>query len=174
VLHVLILTFAPRAIRVRLCALVIVVAYVAAGVAKLRLGGIDWLDGDVLRHHVAHDNVRKALLGDWHSPLGEAAVGHAWLFPPMAIATLVVELGAPVALLGGRWRTAWVASAWVFHAGVLALMAVLFPYQLALVGFAPLLLLSTSAPASPGVATQPSGTQMVQSGSASATGPAPP
>lgn len=131
---------------VRVAALVTVIAYVLAGVAKLRIGGIGWAGGDVLRNLVAHDNLRKAVLGDVHSPLGAAAVRYAWLFPPMAVATLVVELAAPLALLGGRIRTAWVAGAWVFHVGVLALMAILFPYQLAVVAFAPLFALERTVP----------------------------
>jgi hypothetical protein len=53
------------------------------------------------------------------------------------VLTVTVELGAWVALLGGRWRTAWVVAAWLFHVGVLALMAILFAYQLSGVAFAP-------------------------------------
>jgi hypothetical protein len=124
---------------VRLAAVVVVVAYVLAGVAKLRVGGVEWLVGDALRHHVAHDNLRKALVGDVWSPLGGWAVGQGWWFPPMAAATVAVELGAPLALLGGRWRTVWVAAAWGFHVGVLALMAIVFPYQLLGIAFAPFL-----------------------------------
>ncbi|MFP3902393.1 MAG: HTTM domain-containing protein [Acidimicrobiia bacterium] len=122
---------------VRLAAVVVVLAYVIAGIAKLRAGGLDWMSGDTLRHLVAHDNLRKALLGDSWSPLGAGAVAHAWLFPPLAVLTLAIEVGAPAALLGRRWRTVWVAAAWAFHVGVLALMAILFPYQLAGVAFAP-------------------------------------
>ncbi len=122
---------------VRLAAVVVVLAYVLAGIAKLRIGGLDWLDGDTLRHLVANDNLRKALLGDSYSPIGTHLVGQAWLFPPLAVVTLLVELGAVVALWGGRWRTAWVAAAWLFHVGVLALMAIVFPYQLAGIAFAP-------------------------------------
>jgi hypothetical protein len=154
VLHVAVLAIAPSADALRLgrapappsedghygwapklMAVVVVLAYVAAGVAKLRVSGAGWLDGDVLRNLVAHDNLRKSLLGDSYSPLGTAAVAHSWLFAPMAVFTLAVELGAPVALLGGRWRNAWVTAALVFHAGVLALMAVVFPYQLLGVAF---------------------------------------
>jgi hypothetical protein len=122
---------------VRLAAVAVVLAYVLAGIAKLRIGGLDWLDGDTLRHLVANDNLRKALLGDSYSPIGTHMVGQAWLFPPLAVVTVVVELGAVLALRGGRWRTAWVAAAWLFHVGVLALMAIVFPYQLAGVAFAP-------------------------------------
>ncbi len=122
---------------VRLAAVVVVLAYVIAGVAKLRIGGLDWLDGEALRNWVAHDNLRKAVLGDGYSPIGRYLVGHAWLFPPFAVLTVTVELGAWGALLGGRWRTAWVVAAWLFHVGVLALMAILFAYQLSGVAFAP-------------------------------------
>src|SRR5690606_24095402 len=62
-----------------------------------------------------------------------------WLWPPLAAGSLAVELGAPLALLHRRVAHAWVAAAWCFHAGVLALMAIAFPYQLAVVAFAPLL-----------------------------------
>ena len=92
---------------VQLMALVTIITYVLAGMAKLRNGGMDWLVGDVLRNQVAFDNLRKELLGAWHSPFGGWAVRYAWIFPPMAVATVVVELGAPVAFLGGRWRTIW-------------------------------------------------------------------
>lgn len=52
----------------RLMTLVVVIAYVIAGLAKLRNGGLDWLTGDILRNQVAHDNLLKILLGDFHSP----------------------------------------------------------------------------------------------------------
>lgn len=122
---------------VRLCAVVVVVAYVVAGLAKLRGEGFGWASGDALRNLVAYDNLRKELLGDTYSPLGSWLVGYGWVFGPLAVATLAVELGAVVALLGGRWRTAWVVAAWLFHLGVLLLMAIVFPYQLSGVAFAP-------------------------------------
>jgi hypothetical protein len=141
----------------RLAAVVVVLTYVIAGIAKLRIGGMHWLDGDTLRHVVAYDNLRKDLLGDVYSPVGTRLVAHPWLFPPLAVGSLAVELGAPVALLGvpadaeaargrpsaaarrllQRCRTAWVVAAWLFHAGVLALMAIAFPYPLFGVAFAP-------------------------------------
>lgn len=121
---------------VRVMCLVVVVAYVLAGVAKLRHGGEEWLTGDVLRNHVAFDNLRKVLLGDSHSALGAWAVRYGWIFPPMALATVVVELGAPVALVGRRWRTGWVLTAWCFHVGVAALMWISFPYQLTGIAYA--------------------------------------
>ena len=123
----------------RLMTLIVVVAYVIAGLAKLRNGGFDWLTGDVLRNQVAHDNLRKILLGDVHSPVGAWLVQFGWLFPPMALVSVIVELGAPIVLFGRRLRYGWVIAAWSFHLGVLALMAILFPYQLLGIAFASML-----------------------------------
>ncbi len=159
VLHVIILAFSPADAAyavgrtppqddtpshdygwaLRVMTLVVVVAYVIAGLAKLRNGGMDWLAGDILRNQVAHDNLLKIQLGDVHSPIGAWLVQFAWIFPPLAVASVLVELSAPVVLLSGRWRTTWVAAAWAFHVGVLATMAILFPYQLAGVAFASML-----------------------------------
>lgn len=122
---------------VRLAALVVVLTYLITGLAKLRIAGGGWIDGETLRHLVAYDNVRKGVLGDQFSPLGTALVGRAWVFGPLAALALAVELGSWTALLGGRWRTAWVAAAWSFHVGVLALMAIVFAYPLSGVAFAP-------------------------------------
>ena len=113
-------------------------AYVLAGVAKLRISGLQWASGDILRNQIAHDNLRKALLGDWYSPIGGWAIRYAWLFRPFAVLTLVFELAAPFALLGGRVGRAWALSVWSFHVGVLALMWIAFPYQLSFVAYAPL------------------------------------
>lgn len=124
---------------IQLMILATVLTYVLAGFAKLRHGGFDWLGGDILRNQVAYDNLRKELLGSPHSPLGGWLVGFAWLFPPAAVATTVVELGAIVALFGSiRWRATWAAAAWVFHVGVVATMAISFPYPLSFVAYAPL------------------------------------
>lgn len=147
VLHVIVLAVSPadRVLAVRprseaavdgyawplqLMSLITVVTYVLAGWAKLRVSGLDWVTGDVLRNLVAHDNLRKILLGDPHSPLGGWLVGYGWVFPPMAVVSTIVEIGAPIALLSRRLRNLWVGAAWLFHVGVLALMAILFPYQL--------------------------------------------
>jgi hypothetical protein len=120
----------------RLSMAIVVAVYVVAGIAKLRYGGIDWLTGDVLRSHVAADNLRKVLLDDPHSALGGWLAGTAWIWPPIGALTILVELGAPLAFIPGRIRYAWVATAWVFHVGILVLMWISFPYQLTGVAYA--------------------------------------
>jgi hypothetical protein len=124
---------------IRLMCTLTVVTYVLAGVAKLRTEGLDWAFSDTLQVMVANDNLRKIELGDAYSVLGAALVPYDALFPPLATISLLTELGAPLALLGRRPAYVWVASAWAFHVGVLALMYILFHYQLFLFAYAPFL-----------------------------------
>ena len=73
------------------------------------------------------------------SPVASLVLEHAWLMHGLAIATLVIELGAPLALLDRRVALAWSIGAWGFHLGVVVLMAIVFPYPLAGLAYAPLL-----------------------------------
>ncbi len=125
-LHLLVLAAAPSGRGdsatagwpLKVMSAVTVATYFVAGVAKLRFGGgLDWLEGDGLLRLVAHDNLRKRLLGDAWSPISPVAVGHPMIFQIGAWLTLVVELGAPLALLGRRWAYTWVGLAWCFHLG---------------------------------------------------------
>ncbi|MDQ2649213.1 MAG: HTTM domain-containing protein [Actinomycetota bacterium] len=131
---------------VRLAAILTAVTYVAAGLAKARLGGWGWLDGETLRGLVAHDNLRKELIGAPSTPLAGPVVRQAWMFTPLALATFAVELGAPLALLGVRAARGWTLAAWVFHVGIVALMTVSFLYPLTLLAFVPTLAASEALP----------------------------
>ena len=122
---------------VRLMGAVTAMTYLVAGIAKLRIGGAAWITGEALVNHVATDNLSKIRLGDVHSPIGGWLVARAWVFPPLAWASMVIELSAPVAVAFRRTRMWWVAGAWLFHVGILALMAIVFPYQLLGLAFAP-------------------------------------
>ena len=130
-----------------LAAIVTTVTYALAGVAKLRIGGTAWLDGDSLRNHVAYSATRLRVLGGTPSPLAEPMMEIGWLFTPLAVATLLIELGAPLVLVVSRLRVPWVALAWCMHAAIAATMFVVFPYPLALIAFAPLFRLERLLPA---------------------------
>jgi hypothetical protein len=116
--------------------LVTALAYTLAGVAKLRVSGLSWITGDALRNHIAHDNLRKLLLGDGYSVLGAWTVAHAWVFKPFAAITIVFEILAPLALLSRRLAAPILGGLWLFHIGVLALMWILFPYPISGIAFA--------------------------------------
>lgn len=122
----------------RVLSLVTVSAYVVSGLAKLIHAGPGWLGGEEIRAHIAYDAIRKLELGSQHSPLGVALVKMPWVFTPLSLLTLSFELGAPIALLGGRFALAWGLVCYGFHAGVLALMMIVFPYPLSGVAFASL------------------------------------
>ncbi len=123
---------------IRLLAALTCATYLLAGIAKLRLAGVDWLAGAQLGHQIAIDNLRKALLGGATAPLAAPLVAHPVALGILSIATLGIELGAPLALLGGRVARGWAAAAWLFHAGVILAMNVWFPYPLSGVAFLPL------------------------------------
>ena len=123
---------------VRLMAIAMVLTYLLAGIAKLRNAGWDWVSGDVLRMHIAYDGLRKTAIGSFSSPLVPMLVPQAWLFGPLAWLSMIAELGAPLALFGARIARAWSLLAWSFHVGVLALMAILFPYPVFGIAFLPL------------------------------------
>jgi hypothetical protein len=153
VLHVLLLAFAPAGRKPppragsaagelevavsdrhgwvpRAMCLVTVASYAVAGVAKLEHTGWSWAAGGALREQVAYDALRKIELGSTYSPLGPWLLPQGWLFAPLSAFSLATELLAPLALLGTRAAAIWCACAWSFHAGVLALMAIAFPYPL--------------------------------------------
>jgi hypothetical protein len=130
----------------RAAAIVTAATYALAGVAKLRIGGTAWLDGDSLRNHVAYSATRLRVLGGTPSPLAEPMMEIGWLFTPLAVATLLIELAAPVVLVVSRLRVPWVALAWSMHAAIAATMFVVFPYPLALIAFAPLFRLERLLP----------------------------
>jgi hypothetical protein len=129
----------------RAAAIVTVITYVLAGVAKARIAGWDWMGGEQLRNQIAFDNLRRAVYGArpsvWATPLLE----HPIVFNILAVMTMVVELGAPLALLHRRVAAGWALSAWGFHVGVLFLMHISFPYPLSGLAYAPLFRLERPA-----------------------------
>lgn len=122
---------------IRLMCTITVFAYVIAGITKMRSSGASWFTSDLLQNYVAYDAIRKAELGSVHSSLGSyLSENHPGIFKPAAAFSLVMELGAPVALVNRKLAAYWVTTAVLFHAGVLAVMAILFPYPLFVIGFA--------------------------------------
>ncbi len=119
---------------IKLLVALTVATYMLAGIAKLRIAGFAWLDGELLRNQIAIDNLRKLLLGDSTATLGTTLLHHPTIMTAFSVLTIVLELGSPVALIGGRIARLWALGAWGFHVGVILLMNIWFPY--AVLGFA--------------------------------------
>ncbi|CAN5874837.1 hypothetical protein BH11MYX2_BH11MYX2_35970 [soil metagenome] len=117
---------------------VTVVTYVLAGIAKLRIAGVAWLDGEQLRNQIAVDNLRKALFGDAIAPLATPFLDHPSGFTAFSVMTIILECGAFVALISQRIGRVWAILAWGFHVGVVALMNIWFPYPLLGLAYLPL------------------------------------
>lgn len=123
---------------VRLMCWVAVCAYFVAGVAKVKNAGWVFIEGESLRNYVALDNVRKLELGSpYYSPLAVLLLGHTGVFGVLAAGSLLLELGAPLAMLRPAIGKVWSVMMWSFHLGVLALMAIGFFYPLTFIAYTP-------------------------------------
>lgn len=123
---------------VRLLALATVATYVLAGLAKVRLGGSEWLDGEILQHHLARNVLRLDLLGASGSPFADELAARPGLLAVVSPMVVIIEVGSPLLLLGRAVRNVWVALLWGMHAGTALFLWITFPYQLFLFAFLPL------------------------------------
>jgi hypothetical protein len=115
----------------RALSLVTVLTYLLAGLAKVSTGpAFAWASGDNLLQQIAYTAlVHRVYDPGRTAPLAEAVFHAPWAMSVPAVLTLVLEIGAPVALIGGRVRTAWIVGILGMHAGIAALMDITFPYQ---------------------------------------------
>lgn len=116
----------------RLMCGVTVSTYFLAGMAKV-MGplGWEWAGGDAMVAQILVDALRKELLGSGAPDLVFSLHDQTWLFAAVGAGTLVLELGAPLAMLHARAGQAWAVSAFGMHWGVWAIMDIYFRYQMA-------------------------------------------
>src|SRR5262245_230787 len=109
---------------IRLMAIVGVLTYFLCGIAKVAGPlGWSWPLGEPLRGQFAVDGLRKELLGPGLAPpLLFQLYDHLWVFTVLGMVTMVVELGAPLALFHGRLGRIWALTAWLMHWGIFFLM----------------------------------------------------
>jgi len=118
---------------VSMIALAVVATYVLAGVAKIRFGGWDWVDGATLTRALVRRN----------TPLSEPLLDHTWVLHAAQYAIIVMELlVAPLLLV--RWRdrrVTWGLTAGFlgFHLLTFSLITIIFlPHCVALLALLPL------------------------------------
>ena len=120
----------------------VTLTYLLAGLAKLTgPDGMRWASGASMRSQVAVDSLRKEMLGEGSNPLLRVLGPHTGLFAVMAAGSLVLELGAPLALADRRLGWLFAAGAFSMHWGIKAIMRITFPYNLSGVLYLPLLLM---------------------------------
>ncbi|MCG8457191.1 MAG: hypothetical protein MI919_13020 [Holophagales bacterium] len=116
---------------IQLICLTTVSIYFLAGVAKVASQlGWAWAGGGSLRDQIAVDAIRKDVFGGYAPPLAFTLYDFVWLFTILGIGSLIIELGAPLALAARRWAYAWVLMTWSLHWGIFFIMDIKFRYQL--------------------------------------------
>jgi hypothetical protein len=115
----------------RLLCVVTAAVYVLAGWSKLDFAGLAWGSGDNLLAQVAY----AALLRSVYDPdAGEPTAlpilrAHGWLLSAGSVLTLIVEIGAPLALFHRYLGWSWALATLAMHQGIALLMGISFPYQ---------------------------------------------
>jgi hypothetical protein len=97
-------------------------AYVmfAGGVAKLRYGGLDWLNGESLGYFLKEMPVIKGEIGQLLSGFLHK---NPFMIRVLSVWTIGLELSAPLVLFFMRFRWPFVLNAWAFHIGIYLLMS---------------------------------------------------
>lgn len=139
----------------RLALALLMAVYLAAGIAKLRHGGLDWCDGGSLQFYLGGGSPAgqqyffpdpAALPGttwrdgiglDQHayfcatSGIGDWLATQPWLLGLMAGGAVAFQCAAPLILLGSFCRNAYLLVAVLFHATIGQLMGLgFFDYQM--------------------------------------------
>jgi hypothetical protein len=98
----------------KLLLVVVTGLFFSAGIAKLLEAGPAWLDGSTICGSASPQG---------RSPtLSRILAQHAWACSGLAAASLLFELGAPLALLSRNLRFVFVITAWLFHLGIASVM----------------------------------------------------
>jgi hypothetical protein len=115
---------------VKLICAATVAAYFLSGLAKV-MGDLAWawIDGSAMRSQIAVDALRKEMLGSSATPLFEWLYPHTWLFFLMGFGALILEIGAPFALLNKRLAWIWAVLTLSMHWGIYLIMGIDFPYH---------------------------------------------
>lgn len=115
---------------IRLMCAVTTITYLLAGLAKVwGPAGWAWAKGTNLRDQIGKDALYKDLIHHTVSTdVTTLAYNHTEILTALAFITLVVEVGAPYALLHKYLARAWVFGAYGMHIGISVIMHITFIY----------------------------------------------
>lgn len=132
----------PTVMNIATCAV-----YFISGVAKVRSPqGWMWAGGSTLRDQIAADAVRKDVFGTKPPAAAGALYNARGFFTLAGITTLVIELGAPAALLDRRLGPLFSVAAWGMHLGIRVIMGIKFPYNTSGVAYVPFFRIGAELP----------------------------
>ncbi|MCB9786933.1 MAG: hypothetical protein H6744_09610 [Deltaproteobacteria bacterium] len=105
--------------------------YTVSGISKLLASGWDWTHADHIRLVILTTAWQPMSSGGWNAALQSALVDSPVWAHRVAVGALVLELSAPLALLGRRPRTVVLAAILSMHLGIALLMEhIFFPAML--------------------------------------------
>ena len=104
---------------IQLVRLVFVTVFLAAGLAKLREAGLDWVLSDTLRNYFLENQYVFRLEGarGWNHLLADWLIARPGLCKGLAIGVLTVELSAPATLFSRRARRGLIPLLFLFQVG---------------------------------------------------------
>jgi hypothetical protein len=107
---------------VQMVRLLSAIVFFAAGMAKLKSGGLDWAFSDNLRNVLLQHHVHSRPMVDW----GLWIAARPWVYQPLAATTLLIELLFPLVLFS-RWaRATLVPAMFLIQVGIALVMGVFF------------------------------------------------
>jgi hypothetical protein len=116
---------------VRVMQLATTLPYVVAGLAKLRgKMGWEWGLGHNLRDQITMNGLYYEMLSGGAGEVTFHVYGWDVAFMVAAMGSLILEIGAPIAILHRRLGYAWVLGVLGLHWSILVLMGIPFRYQL--------------------------------------------
>lgn len=121
---------------VRTIQIVLVLAYFAAGVSKLRFGGIEWITGDTLRNYL----IRSSLIFSDSNQLAhtvqlnEVLFRVPWLCNLLAFGAVLLEISMPLALWKRQFAKLLIPAIVALQIGIFFTIFVRFTPYVALLG----------------------------------------
>lgn len=107
---------------VQMVRLLSAIVFFAAGIAKLKTSGLEWVFSENLRNVLLQHHVHSRPMVDW----GIWIAGRPWLCQTLAAFTLSVELLFPLTLFSRRARWLLVTSMFLIQVGIAVVMGVVF------------------------------------------------
>ncbi|CAG5007089.1 hypothetical protein DYBT9275_03961 [Dyadobacter sp. CECT 9275] len=111
----------------KLILIVLVHSLFSAGISKLSLGGLTWVNGHTLHYYLENLNLPRYYIGPI---LLKFLLTNFWLVTIISVLTILFELTSPVILFFPQFRVLFVILALFFHTSILLLMPPRFISQM--------------------------------------------